>query len=254
MNSKAYIPSPEDFEIIDLVGRWKIIDLKQIQAGLRKFNLKSSAVANRVQNLEQSGFVKSVNLGRKRKHVYLCGKGVALTSLRSAYEPTPENINHDLFVSSVLRELAKYDYFSSAQMYDESFSDGLEPDGVLTSIDGDGEKKIALEVELTQKESGRVKRKFSKYGNSRAFDWCLYVTNSKTIARAYQKYLSLMAKFVRDKIVIMHSDNLRVDKFNYIGELCFYKGEKVKFEDIFVNYRGNDPDENGQTCAPAEFY
>ena len=105
--------------------------------------------------------VKSVNLGRKRKHVYLSNTGIKFTNYDNTYELTDECMNHDVIVGTALRAFLKYPNCYNGRMFHQIVENNISPDAVLSGEKGGNEYELAIEVELTQKSSRRVKSKYS---------------------------------------------------------------------------------------------
>jgi hypothetical protein len=230
---KYFLPFGADIEILNEVGKWKIIDLSQLESGLNRLTIGYRAIAYRVKKLQDKGLINCFYLGRKRKQLYLSSKGLKAVGLSTSSQMSEQTLSHDMFTSFIVREFLKMPFFVYGKMYDEIISSDVEPDGLLIGGAGDLDIKVGLEVELTQKEAGRVRRKFANYSHCKGIDYCLYVTDSETIERAYRKYLMMMSQDVQSKIIIMRFDSLRVQELKVINQLCFFKGREVKLEQIF---------------------
>jgi len=232
MNQSQFVPYGTYIDIINTIGKWKIIDLKTLTS-FCNFGVSYKNLAVKVKTLEKEGFVRSVNLKRKRKHIFLSNKGIQLTGHDNTYEITDESLGHDILVGTALRSLLENDLFLDGRMFHEVDESDINPDAVITGSKDSLTYELAIEVELTQKSSSRVKSKYSRYFRSKSFDYCLFITNKESLYKAYKRFLGEMTKEVQGKIILMHTEKLRPDQFIYEGEQCYFKGEDKNFEDIF---------------------
>lgn len=232
MSQNQFVPYGAYIDIINTIGKWKIIDLKTLTS-FCNFDVSYKNLAVKVKTLEREGFVRSVNLKRKRKHLFLSDKGIKLTGHDNTYEITDESLGHDLLVGTTLRSLLENVSFFDGRMFHETGDSDINPDAVISGSRNNRSYELAIEMELTQKSSSRVKSKYSRYSRSKSFDYCLFITNKVGLHKAYKRYLGEMTKTVQAKIILMHTEKLRPDQFIYLGEQCHFKGEDKSFEDIF---------------------
>lgn len=232
MNQQRFIPYGPYIDIINAVGKWKVVDLKSLSE-VCNYKLNYSNLRKKVKKLENTGLIKSVNLGRKRKHIYLTNSGIKFTQFDKTYELTDESLNHDVITGNVLRELLEFPSFFNGRMFHEIDDNGLAPDAALSGNKNGKEYELAIEVELTQKSSTRVKSKYSRYHRSKSFDYCLFITNKAGLFRSYGRFLEEMKGGVQEKIIILYSPDMTPCKFSYLEASCFFRGKEQSFKEVF---------------------
>ena len=230
--STQFLPLGIYEDIINILGQWKIIDIK----GLREmchYDIQYPNLLKKIRLLESHGFIKSILLGRKNKYIFLTKKGLVFTPYDHTYEIVDENITHDIIASRVLKELLEFDALFDGRMFHQISSDRVIPDAQVNGKKGNIYYKLALEVELTQKSQSRVKEKFRQYGRDKHFDYCLFITNKETLFRAYKRYLQDMGEDAQEKIILSWDKKLSALHFNYQESTYFYMGENPSFGELF---------------------
>ncbi|OFZ37949.1 MAG: hypothetical protein A2451_11745 [Bdellovibrionales bacterium RIFOXYC2_FULL_39_8] len=219
-------------EIINIIGQWKIIDIPTLHKMI-SLKLQLPNLLYKVRQLEKNGYVKGMWLGRNRKHVFLTNKGIKLTPYDYTYEICDENLTHDLVTGRVLRELLTFTNFKNGRMFHQISEEGVFPDAMVEAIREGKSYNMAIEVELTQKASNRVKEKYIRYTTDRRFNFCLFVTNKPQLYRAYQLYLQELSSDVQEQIVLLLDKNLSPKSFNFLESECFYQKKSQKFVELF---------------------
>jgi len=232
LKSSQFVPHGPYMDIINTIGKWKVVDFNSLSE-LCSFKIEYSNLRKKVKKLEELGLLKSENLGRKKKHIFLTNHGIKFTTFDKTYEISDESLNHDIIVGTVLRSFLQFERFTNGRMFHEIIENEIEPDALLTGIKGGREYELAIEVELTQKASNRVKTKYSRYSRSKTFDYCVFVTHKKGLFWSYARFLGEMNSDVQSKIIIMHALELTPDKFSYIESYCYFKGQEKSFKEIF---------------------
>jgi len=223
-------------ELLNIIAQWKIIDMPTLQE-LCSFKMKLPNFLNKVRLLERDGYIKGTLLGRKHKYVYLSDKGIKHTPYDHSYEIGDESFMHDLITGKVLRELLTFSNFKNGRMFHQISEEGVFPDAMIEAERNGRQYTLAIEVELTQKASNRVKEKFARYTTDKRFNFCLYITNKAQLYRAYQHYLQEMSVSVREKIVLLLDKNLSAKNFNFLDSECFYLKNGLKFVELFGDHK-----------------
>ena len=218
-------------EIIHMIGKWKIIDLKNLYEYLN-LNVTYRTLKTKVNNLEKRGLVASKFLGTRQKYVYLPDNGIAHTPFDKTYGPVSSEVFHDLLVGRVVQEFSKYSKVLDVTMYHLIEDKYINPDAVIT-LNAKGKLyRVAIEIELTRKSQSRIKSKFSKYGNSQDYDFCFYISNDERLLTAYKMYLDEFKEEVRRKIFFITDSNLGTAKEILKNPRCIHKGQEVVLESI----------------------
>jgi hypothetical protein len=251
MSLNIHLIDQADLLILNLIGKWKVVCLKDLASECEGMKLGYHALAKRARKLENFGYIKSKSLAKKRKYFYLIKKGIKYADAHSAYEISTDSLNHDILLGNTVRSFLKNDLFISGKLYNCSQDRDLDPDGALYTHNN---LRIAVELELTQKENSRVRSKYVRYYDSRIFDYCFYVITKPTIYKSYVRYLEMMLKDVIDKIVIIKTDNLRGDNLFNENTIGLFNGNELGIFEIFQLIGQNTDNLDQQTYSPAVFY
>lgn len=225
-----FIPTEKHISLLDEIGRWKVIGLKELFKIEGKGILYSS-FARLVQKLESEGFIQSFQGHNKKKYLSLSIEGGKYSHFSSPYAESKSELRHDLIVSNALRELLKFENFKSGHVVSEELD--IVPDALIYASRNGTEYSLALEVELHQKSKKRIVNKFSRYARSQVFNYVLYVTNKSSILDCYKTQLTTMKPAIQDKILILNNEYLSEQSFDYENSNIWLKGEFKSFKEVF---------------------
>ena len=211
--------------ILKEVGRWKIILLEDLY-NLIGLNKERTNFYARIRSLEENGYLGSKKMTLKNpfgKYVYLTYLGASKIKLKNFTQV--ENIDHDLICTTIMNRFLKDENIENGYLpRDNEF--GVDPDGLLICTDG---KKLAVEIELSQKSRVRIMDKFKRYGEETDIHKVLYIFNNKSHFLAYKKVLAGQKKIVQEKIVLNLDENLSMASeydfkgSSWVDEMAFFK-------------------------------
>ncbi|MBG60558.1 MAG: hypothetical protein CMJ16_08885 [Peredibacter sp.] len=230
--SFSFVPHGVYEDIINIVGQWKIVDMKSLKE-MCNYDVGYFNLLKKVRTLESHGLVKGVLLGRKNKHIYLTNNGLKYTGHDYTYEICDENLTHDLIVGRVLKELLKHKSLIEGRMFHQISEDQILPDAEVNGVKNDDVYRMALEVELTQKSQKRVKEKYRRYAKGSVFTYGVFITNKESLFKTYRRYLEEMNLEVQEANVLILAKEMSATKFDYNKTECFYLGETLNFESLF---------------------
>ncbi|HLE12974.1 MAG: hypothetical protein A2451_12435 [Bdellovibrionales bacterium RIFOXYC2_FULL_39_8] len=228
----VFIPSAPYLDILRNVGQWKIIGLRKL-FGLGLYKMTLQGFGKQVNQLERAGLIASFRGRDRMKYLYLTPNGGKLVSKEASTNLSDETLTHDLICSNALIELLKYKNFVAGNLIHDDGKRLLAPDGVIYAIKGEREYTCALEIELTQKSSDRIKQKLVRYANSSVYTHVLYVANKMSLVNFFNGILEQLSSEVRSKIVLLLDRKLSTSDFDYQNAQCWIKGEERSFESIF---------------------
>lgn len=158
-----FIPTERHIQILNEIGRWKIISLRELfnQTGA---NIMYSPFCRTLKKLEIEGLVKSHKGHRRKKYFSLSLDGGKFSNYSCPYAENKKELRHDVISSNVLRELLDYKNFKSGHIVVEDLD--LIPDALIYAKKNEKEYSLAIEVELHQKSKKRLIDKYSRYGLS----------------------------------------------------------------------------------------
>lgn len=226
-----FIPLAEYIDILDEVGRWKVITLKSLYE-LIGGNISYSPFARRVRILEKEKLLKALRLSNKMKCIALTHKGGNYSRFNGIYDQNEDSLSHDLICSQILREFLKFENFSSGEVYQKTGAE-LSPDAVIYAQRNDLPYTLALEVELHQKSKQRVIGKLARYLKSNDFDFVLYIFNKRAVFEAYKRILHSLDENSRQRVVLGVIDSLSTASTTLDQGEYWHGGERKSFERIF---------------------
>ncbi len=229
---RVFIPTIHYQNILNNIGQWKIIGLSKLFE-MDHFNLSYKGFAKQVVKLEQEGLLASFRAKDRTKFLYLTPKGGKITNKSACIDLANDTLSHDLICSNALLELLKYKNFVDGHVIHDDGKRLLAPDGVIYAIKGEREYSCAIEIELHQKNSDKIRTKLARYANSSVYAHVLYVANKPQLINFYNGILEQLNSEVRNKVVLLLDRKLSVSKFDYQNAKCWFKGEERTFESIF---------------------
>jgi len=227
-----FIPRGAYEDIINVLGHWKIMDMKSLKK-MTNYDTEYPNLLRQVRRLEKNNLVKSVSDGSKRKYVYLSDRGLKFTRFNMSSEISTDNMTHDLITGTVLRALIESKYFFNGVMYHQLENDKVFPDAGASFAISNRTFRVGIEVELTQKESNRVKNKYALYSKDSCFDYSLFIINKLPLYKTYCRLLSSMNEETQISNILLYDKELNTYKFSPTESEYFYKGETMKFDEIF---------------------
>lgn len=230
--SVAFAPYGVYEDIINLLGRWRVLDMKSLSK-MCNYDIQYHNLLHKVRKLEKQGYVQGVLMGRKNKHIYLTDKGLKYAAFEYKYKICDETLTHDLIVGNVLRSFIACDYFIDGRMYPNITGDKLLPDAEVSGKKNEMTYKMAIEVELTQKEQTRVKEKYRQYGLNSMFNYVLFITNKEALFKAYRSYLLEMKPEVQEGVILLLDEKLTENRFDFEKSKLFYMSNEHKFLEFF---------------------
>lgn len=219
-------------DIINAIGKWKIIDCKTLH-GKTKRNLSYYTLKKKVRDLEKEGIIKSKYIGNQKKHLYLTQEGIKLTNEDTTWEPSEETFLHDLKTVELLNHLLKYERVLDGKLYHQLDQDLINPDAYVLAAHASQEYEIALELELTQKSQKRIQEKFRKYGASTKFDYVVFLSQKEGLLRAYNRFLGELEVKTQEKVFLVFSPDLIGGAVDLEKSHCLYKGKSISITKVF---------------------
>lgn len=228
-------------DIIYTLAKWRILSLSDLK---QKIDYPSShqAFSKLVRRLEENNYLESIYYQNYKKYLFLTNKGLEEAGLKKSYPINKEVLQHDLICVNVLHNLLKEDEVfldGSLSLEDEGRSN--RPDGL---IELNSKKKLAIEVELTQKQSSRIESKYSEYMKNHGIDYVLYLFTRPSVFKAYQKRIDeldkkinpLIKKKFTSKIILMIEPTIKSNDFSLKNADCYFNGKIFKFNEIKNHY------------------
>ena len=125
-----FIPMDSYKLILEEVGRWKIIGLKNLFDSLN-LNHSYSFFCRQIRKLEDEGFISSFSGPRRRKFITLTSRGGKLTPYNAQFEESSADLNHDLITSNVIQKLNCFSTLGQGHVLHKTDFFEVEPDGLI---------------------------------------------------------------------------------------------------------------------------
>lgn len=227
--------APSYFEILNPLLKWRILSVKELK-NQSDYSGSQSAFYKIISKLEKNNLVDSfMNSWSNEKFLYL--KPAALKALGQEKFLLPVNVDirfHDAITTKVAL------FFQSCAFVKEIYLDQeipkhfpimeKTPDILIV-----GEKtkpfKLALEIELTQKNKTRVQDIFKRHGESKIINNIVYITDKKSIFNSYINYLNeLSTASDCSKFIFIYEKDLNAKTFNLLNSRALYQGRETSLK------------------------
>ena len=230
---RLFEPNHFDLEILNEIGRWKVIPLKGLYERASQ-GMAYSPFCRRVKRIEQFGLVRSIVGSRGLKYLLLTQEGSTLAHFKSPYLESDTELTHDLIVSRLLCDLLDFPNFHTGHIVHSGENLNPEPDALIHASKNGTPYRLALEIELHQKSNKRVREKFARYVATADCDYVLYVMNKPDVFHSYQAITIEMDKNISQKIVLMFEPHLGARQVDYQNARCWFKTKEMGFNEIFA--------------------
>ena len=221
--------SPDEADILNAVGCWKVIWVNDLYKAMM-VPVGYHAFRKTIRVLESKGYLSGRDIKRAGKYVYLTEKG----ALRSSTGDMPDGpaLEHDLVCSKVILKLLEFESFTSGSVSDGPDSE-LCPDGVIRAAKNGRPYTLAIEVELSQKSQFRVQMKFADYAKEKSHTYALYITNSKSLYETYRATLLEMNHNIQRHIILSLAYEMTAKQYDYRRAVYWHKEKKHSFDSLF---------------------
>ncbi|OUS00315.1 hypothetical protein A9Q84_00245 [Halobacteriovorax marinus] len=222
-------------EFFNFLLKWKVVESSTVYNELFS-HLKKTSYWNMVSLFKKEGLIETVGIGYPKKSMIRISSRLA----RSVYKDS--KLGFDL--SEIIHESLLTDYclfflnnlkvgnieLAHELLDSETGNSKLMPDAVIFT---NSNKKIAIELELTQKSRTRIYRKFNNYMHSE-YDYFIYLFINRSMSKNYvnrarefnienneEKGTSFLDKLIYIEHLTDSKDNLSNDlKFIIKGKEC----------------------------------
>lgn len=232
-SKKAFSPTERHMEILNEIGKNKVIALKTLYSS-SSGKVSYSQFTRVLKLLESHDLVKSMVGHRKIKYFFLTKKGASYSKYKAPHAVSMARLGHDIAASNILSKLLAEGLFQSGYIPSRVPSSTITPD-IITKTNRPGRQHAAaVEVELTQKSSARIIDKFIRYEESNEFDLVLYLTQNKAIFEFYTAALGGLVATIQDKVII----GLTPETEQNLSQCsCWHRGALHSLEKILESFK-----------------
>ena len=219
-------------ELLTPLLEWRILGINEL-GELGNYQKSERALQRIIKRMESEGLVNSfVHKMSNRKFIHL--SKIAYKEMTDASWNVNEEIKmHDAIVACTLYRFSKMSTVDLAQMnyqnigFNQSiFAHGIDPDGMVRARRRGDVYNIAIEVELTRKNSTEVFRKFKLYHENTSFTWAIYFFKSRRLLDSYFAYYKKFREefeipMEKSQMIFCFSDKMAMKEFNPLD--CYWK-------------------------------
>ena len=223
--------SSEDGRILDEVGRWKVIWLRDLFR-LLGVSTGYTVFCRKIRRLERDGWLNGGYFRRSGKCLWLTEKGADLSATGAMTEE--KTLHHDLVrTETLLKLLAGSDNFTSG-----SVSEGMatipRPDGVLHFLDTEKNPLVfAVEIELGRGGGSKMMDKLLQYAGDSHYSHVLHILKKKHDFKSYINKFSNIRGDRECRIVFSLAEKLGSKDYDVNKAIYWHKGEYRSFKQLF---------------------
>lgn len=212
--------TPQHFEILQPLKELRILSTHDLKR-LSNYERSNSAFYKVVTRLERDEVLKNFNNPwTNEKYLYLSTKGLRL--LGDEKDALPINLDqrfHDAIVTKValaMRAIPKIHEVFLDSHVPKSFPLMEKTPDILVTGSTSKEIRLAVEIELTQKNKSRLEEIFKAYADSRVINNVIYITDKESILKFYKEIAD------GPKFIFIYEKNLRLKSIDILNAPAFF--------------------------------
>lgn len=229
--------APSYFEILTPLLKWRILNVRDLknQSG---YSGSQSAFYKILSKLEKNNLVDSfINSWSNEKYLYL--KSDALKALGEEKALLPVNVDirfHDAITTKVALFFKSYAFVKDIYLDQEipkHFPIMEKTPDILIIGEKTKPFRLALEIELTQKNKTRVQDIFKRHSESKIINNIVYITDKKSIFSSYENYLGELSSSIDcSKFIFVYEKDLNAKTFNLLSSSASYRGKETSLKEL----------------------
>ena len=224
--------SSEDQRILDEVGRWKVLWIKDLFR-LLEISTRYTVFCRKIRRLERDGWLNGGYFRREGKILWLTSKGEELSTTGAT---TEENrLHHDLIRTGVLLKLLECGHFTSGSV-SEGMETFLQPDGVIHGLRQDDKTPylLAVEIEFDHRTSPKKMDKLFQYARNSHYNYVLRIYKDEGLFHRYVgNFSNARDKKGQDRIILSWAEKLGRKEYDVKEAVYWYSGEFCSFKYLF---------------------
>lgn len=230
--------APSYFELLMPLRKWRILSVKDLkeQSG---HNGSRSSFYKIITKLENNLLIDSfINSWSNEKFIYLMPNAIKVLGDEKKLLPVNRDQRfHDAIVTKIALNFKQYDFVKDIYLDQEigrNFPLIEKNPDIL--VEGQLEKdfKLAVEIELTQKNKSRVQEIFRSYSKSIAVNNIIYITDKLGLYKTYLRYLNELKDEINvNKFIFIYEKDLNNKTFNLLNSNALYRGNETSLKQLF---------------------
>ena len=229
--------APSYFEILNPLLKWRILSVRELK-NQSDYRGSQSAFYKIISKLEKNNLIDSfMNSWSNEKFLYL--KPDALKALGEEKFLLPINADirfHDAISTKVALYFKDLNFVKDVYL-DQEIAKHFPlmektPDILIL-----GERikpfKLAVEIELTQKNKTRVQDILKRHSESKIVNNIVYITDKKNIFNSYQDYLKELSGTIdSSKFIFIFEKDLNTKTFSILNSKASYRGSETSLSEL----------------------
>ncbi|MEE2670296.1 MAG: hypothetical protein VYA54_01200 [Bdellovibrionota bacterium] len=230
--------APSYFELLMPLKKWRILSVKDLkeQSG---HNGSRSSFYKVITKLESYLLIDSfINSWSNEKFIYLMPNAIKVLGEEKVLPVNRDQRFHDAIVTKIALNFKDYNFVKDIYLDQEigrNFPLIKKNPDILIVGQIKKDFKLAVEIELTQKNKSRVQEIFRSYSKSIAVNNIIYITDKLGIYNTYLRYLNeLSSEINTDKFIFIYEKDLNNKTFNIINSKALYRGYETSLKQLFT--------------------
>jgi hypothetical protein len=228
INARNISPIIRHISIFEIIAQLKILSVKDLYDYM-KYEASEYALRKVINRLETQHFIKNTTFkGSKTKYIYLSELALRNLNYSDSYSVEPVTAYHDAVSANICLNLFKQRFLEHFTLEHESeafnhinMNSDYRPDAIAFR---DTDTKVALEIELHQKNRLEVFTKWTEYAKKRDFKQIIYFFSAQSCMDAYiRRLLEIIkieklnqgdANYLQENMYFVYSPSIKKIKFN----------------------------------------
>jgi hypothetical protein len=229
--------SPSYFEILTPLKKWRILSVKDLK-DQAEYQKSASSFYKVIAKLEKNRLIDSfINSWSNEKFIYLLPE--ALKVIGDEKTLLPVNLDqrfHDAIATRIALLFKSIPFVTDIYLDQEipriyplmEKTPDILIEGVQTKP-----FKLAVEIELTQKNKTRVQEIFKCHDDSKIINNVIYITDKPSVFNAYTRYLNeLQDEINKDRFIFVLEKELNTKTFNILSSKALYRGRETNLKEL----------------------
>ena len=230
--------NPSYQELLLPLKEWKILNIRDFKQE-SDYQGSLPSFYKIVRKLEKYFLIDSfVDSWSNEKFCYLLPDGLKVLGIKNhLFKMNRDNRYHDSLVVKVCRQLRQHLNIESVYL-DFKIKEKFPflshlPDAMVIS-DGENSFNLAVELELNQKNKGRIREIFVTYSESQYVNNVIFIFNKESVFRSYRKFFNAQRGELNDgKFLFLLCLDLNKKDCELGNARLIHRGREVSLSELF---------------------
>jgi hypothetical protein len=229
--------APSYIEILNPLKKWRILSVQNLkqESGYQR---SLSSFYKIISKLEKNQLIDSfINTWSNEKFLYLQPLGLKVLGDEKAILPVNRDTRyHDSICSKLALNFKSYAFVQNLYLDQEIpilYPLMEKTPDILIEGEKNNRFRLAIEIELTQKNKTRVQEILKSYSESKVINNVIYITDKEVIFNSYQKYLNeLQNQINSSKFIFIYEKDLNAKAINLLNMKAIYQGRDTNLKEL----------------------